>query len=150
MPAKAGYTLQHRFDPWVGKVPWRRAWQPAPVLLPGESRGQRSLVGYSSGSRKESDTTERLSTHAPITITQTQSEKEISLGHHHLCSEPLLAQNELGNPWTYSRCSSPHWPEPQIPALLCVPFVLSPALQSHPDTQFHTPLVLRLRSWPSA
>jgi len=31
----------------VGKNPWRRAWQPTPVLLPGESRGQRSLVGYS-------------------------------------------------------------------------------------------------------
>ena len=35
------------FDPWVGKFPWRRAWQPAPVFLPGESHGQRSLVGYS-------------------------------------------------------------------------------------------------------
>ena len=34
------------FDPWVGKIPWRRAWQPTPVLLPGESHGQRSLVGY--------------------------------------------------------------------------------------------------------
>ena len=31
------------FDPWVGKVPWRRAWQPTPVFLPGESHGQRSL-----------------------------------------------------------------------------------------------------------
>ena len=29
------------FDPWVGKVPWRRAWQPTPVFLPGESHGQR-------------------------------------------------------------------------------------------------------------
>ena len=35
------------FDPWVGKIPWRRAWLPAPVLLPGKSHGQRSLVGYS-------------------------------------------------------------------------------------------------------
>ena len=35
-----------RFDPWVGKIPWRRARQPTPVFLPGESRGQRSLVGY--------------------------------------------------------------------------------------------------------
>ena len=46
------------FDPWVGKIPWRRAWQPTPVFLPGESHGQRSLVGYSSWSLKESDTTE--------------------------------------------------------------------------------------------
>ena len=35
------------FSPWVGKIPWRRAWQPTPVFLPGESHGQRSLVGYS-------------------------------------------------------------------------------------------------------
>ena len=28
-----------RFDPWVGKIPWRRAWQPTPVFLPGESHG---------------------------------------------------------------------------------------------------------------
>ena len=35
------------FDPWVGKIPWRRAWQPTLVYLPGESHRQRSLVGYS-------------------------------------------------------------------------------------------------------
>ena len=35
------------FDPWVRKIPWRRAWQPTPVFLPGESHGQRSLTGYS-------------------------------------------------------------------------------------------------------
>ena len=33
-----------RFDPWIGKIPWRRAWQPTPVFLPGESQGQRSRV----------------------------------------------------------------------------------------------------------
>ena len=42
------------------KIPWRRKWQPAPLFLPGESRGQRSLVGYSPRGLKESDTTERL------------------------------------------------------------------------------------------
>ena len=36
------------FDPWVGKIPWRRVGQPSPVFLPGESHGQKSLVGYSS------------------------------------------------------------------------------------------------------
>ena len=35
-----------RLDPRVLKIPWRRAWQPSPVFLPGESHGQRSLVGY--------------------------------------------------------------------------------------------------------
>ena len=41
-----------RFNPWVGKISWRRKWQPAPVFLPGESHGQRSLVGYSRGVAK--------------------------------------------------------------------------------------------------
>ena len=43
-PAKAGDV---RFDPWVEKVPWIREGQPTPVFLPGESHGERSLVGYS-------------------------------------------------------------------------------------------------------
>ena len=34
-------------DPWVGEIPWRRAWHPTAVFLPGKSHGQRSLVGYS-------------------------------------------------------------------------------------------------------
>ena len=46
------------FDPWVGKIPWRKTWQSTLVSLTGESNGQRSLVGYSLESRKESDMTE--------------------------------------------------------------------------------------------
>ena len=49
---------RRRFDPCVGEIPWRRAGQPTLVFLPGESHGQRSLVGYSPWGRKESDTTE--------------------------------------------------------------------------------------------
>ena len=49
---------RHGFHPWVEKIPWRRAWQPTPVLLPGESHGQRSLVVYSPQGCKESDMTE--------------------------------------------------------------------------------------------
>ena len=52
-----------RFEPWVGKIPWRRKWQSTPVLLPGKSHGQRSLVGYSLWGRKESDATEQLHFH---------------------------------------------------------------------------------------
>ena len=48
------------FDPWVGRIPWRRKWQSTLVLLPGKSQGQRSLVGYSPWGRKELDTTEQL------------------------------------------------------------------------------------------
>ena len=47
-------------NPWVGKIPWRRKWQPTPGFLPGKSHGLRSLVGYCPWGRKESDTTERL------------------------------------------------------------------------------------------
>ena len=35
------------FDPWVRKIPRKRAWQPTPVFLPGKSHGQRNLAGYS-------------------------------------------------------------------------------------------------------
>ena len=39
-------------DPWVGKIPWRRAWQPTLVFLPGESHGRRSLAGCSPRGRR--------------------------------------------------------------------------------------------------
>ena len=45
-------------NPSVKKIPWRRAWQPTLVFLPGESHGQRSLAGYSPLGHKESDTNE--------------------------------------------------------------------------------------------
>ena len=60
LPAK---RERPRFDPWVRKIPWRKKWQPSPVLLPGKFHGWRSLVGYSPWGRKESDTTERLHFH---------------------------------------------------------------------------------------
>jgi len=46
LPANAGDIMRQRFDPWVGKIPWKREWLPTPVFLPGEFHGQRSLVGY--------------------------------------------------------------------------------------------------------
>ena len=52
--ANAG-DMRHGFDPWVGKILWRRKWQPTPVFLPGKSHGQRSMAGYSSWDHKESD-----------------------------------------------------------------------------------------------
>ena len=47
-------------ETWVGKIPWRKKWQPTAVLFPGKSHGQRSLVGYSPWDLKELDMTERL------------------------------------------------------------------------------------------
>ena len=55
-------------DPWIGKIPWRRKWQPTPVLLPGKSHGQRSLIGYSPWGHKESDTTEQLHFHFSLVL----------------------------------------------------------------------------------
>ena len=55
----AGDHLQYRrpgFNSWVEKIPWRRKWQPTPGFLPGQSHGQRSLVGDSPQGCKESDT----------------------------------------------------------------------------------------------
>ena len=58
LPANAGDTRDAGFNPWVGKIPWRMAWQPILVPLPGESHGQRSLVSYGPQGHKELETTE--------------------------------------------------------------------------------------------
>ena len=52
------------FNPWAGKIPWRRAQQPTPVFLPGEFHGQRSLVGYSALGRKSRTPLKWLSTYS--------------------------------------------------------------------------------------
>ena len=57
-PPAIEWDLTCRFDPWVRSIPWRRAWQSTSESLPGESHGQRSLVGYSPQGLKESDKTE--------------------------------------------------------------------------------------------
>ena len=62
-------------------MPWRGAWQPTPVFLPGESHGQGSLESYSPGGHKESDTTEQLSTHAQtLNVSESKVLKLFSLG----------------------------------------------------------------------
>ena len=61
-PAKAR-DRRHRFNLWVGMIPWSRKWQPTPVFLPGKFHRQRSLADYSPKDSKESDTTE-LSMHS--------------------------------------------------------------------------------------
>ena len=86
LPAKAGY-LRDGLELWVGKIPWRRKWQPTPVSLPGKSHGQRSLVGYSPWSRKELDTTEpshpQTHTHTPHTCTRTHTHPPYTRAHTH-------------------------------------------------------------------
>ena len=53
-----GGDMRCRFNPWVGKIPWRGSWQPTAVFLPGESHEQWSLAGYGPFGRKEFDMTE--------------------------------------------------------------------------------------------
>ena len=55
---------RHEFDLWVGKIPRRRKWQPAPVFLPEKFHGQRSLAGSSLWGRKETDIVKRAYAHA--------------------------------------------------------------------------------------
>ena len=59
MPSKTGFSR------WVGKIFWRRKWQPTLIFLPGEFHGWRSLAGYSPWGHKESDTAERLTLSLP-------------------------------------------------------------------------------------
>ena len=78
-----------KFHPRVKKIPWRRKRQPTPVCLAGESRGRRSLVGYSPRGHKESDTTERLHFHfhfiLQLKTTNCQNQKA-----HHLAVCPVV------------------------------------------------------------
>ena len=53
------------FDPWVGKIPWRKEWQSTPVFWPGQFHGQRSLAGCSPWGHKESDMTEQKKVQKP-------------------------------------------------------------------------------------
>ena len=73
---------RHGFHPWVGKIPWRRKWQPTAVFLPEGSHGQRSLAGYSPWGCKESDMTE-------VTCGALGVSKLNSLSY---CPDPLLPQ----------------------------------------------------------
>ena len=57
---------RHGFDPWVGKIPWKRAWQPIPVFLPGESHGQRSLAATVHRVSKSQTRLKWLNTHILI------------------------------------------------------------------------------------
>ena len=55
---------RHGFDPWIRKIPWRRAWQPTVAFLPRESHGQRSLASHSPWGQESQTRLKRLSTHA--------------------------------------------------------------------------------------
>ena len=87
LPANAGDIRKLRFDPWVRKILCRRKWQPAPVFLPGESHGQRSLAGYSPWGCKELGMTEATE-------------------YMHICIERERQRKKL--PCFFSSCSVTH------------------------------------------
>ena len=67
-----------RFNPWVRKIPWRRAWRPTPEFLPGESHGQGSLVGCSPWGCKVSDMKEAME-HAGTHVTISAMKADIQM-----------------------------------------------------------------------
>ena len=87
----------HGFSPWAGKSPWRRAWLPTPVFLPGDSHEQRSLVGYSPWGHTESDTTEQQNSnkqliHNTVLLLLLRSFRRVRL-----CATPWTAAHQLAS-----------------------------------------------------
>ena len=66
LPASVGDSRDTILIPVLGKIPWKRQWQPTPVFLPREFHGQRTLACYSPWGCKESDTTEQLTLHFQV------------------------------------------------------------------------------------
>ena len=116
-----------RFDPWVGKIPWRRERQPTPVFLPGESHGQRSLGVYSPWGHKELDTNERLTLSLALQHLHTHHHHQESIVHtraHTWCCAFYRSGQTYGMyPTLWDHTEYFHSPKP-----LCAPSVhpLSP------------------------
>ena len=89
LPANAR-DMRSGLDSWVRKIPWRRAWQLTSVFLPGESHGQRCLVGYSPWGRKEWDITEQPSTHI-----HTSKCHHIQNLREMITNKPILQENVI-------------------------------------------------------
>ncbi|KAB0347365.1 hypothetical protein FD754_012222 [Muntiacus muntjak] len=98
-------TTVHGFDSWVGKIPWRRAWQPTPVFLPGESHGQRSLEGCSPWGLKELDTTEN-ECYLPLKSPHITSDVGLCFCQYFFPHVPL-SSHELVMDWVHPGGSQP-------------------------------------------
>ena len=135
------------FDPWIGKIPWRRRWQPPSLFLPGRSHGQRSLAGYRSWGRKERDLTEythtHTHTHTPLAQPRPLPVAVVQASFHHSDS------------WLHQPCLSPGLPASSCPFLssfLVIPAQLlvrkletpSSLSSSRPILRFSVPLGVHL------
>ena len=136
------------FNPWVGKI-WRRAWQPTPVFLPGESHGQRSLAGYSPRDCKELDTTERLSTaqtaeNYDLTILEAGKSRAKALQGWVLQASvketlwrPCLCLSPCGGCWPSSLFPIEHHPDLSISVYMaCVHVSVSKGPPFHHNTSY--------------
>ena len=70
---------RYGFSPWLGKIPWRKKWQPTPVFFSVKSHGQRNLAGCSPWGHKESDMTEQLRVHTSTSTIIKVSYRVVSL-----------------------------------------------------------------------
>ena len=120
-PHLDGCILLVGFDPWVGKIPWRRKWQPTPVFLPGESHGWRSLVGYSPRVAKSRT---RLS---DFTFTSCLTTVDHCLANHKNVKNCITGKSQQGalmTSWNRdqktNRCSSRSWIPPQPMCLVII------------------------------
>ena len=91
MPA----VQETEFSPWIKKIPWRREWQPAPIVLPGNPHGQKSLAVSSSWDCKELDVTEQLN-HKQTAVTARALQGSSVLGG--VCAELLSCGCWLASP----------------------------------------------------
>ena len=117
MAQRLSVSLQCRkpgFYPWVGKIPWRRKWQPTPVFLPGESHGCRSLVGYSPWGHKESDMTERLHFHFQCFLCVAVQFSSVAQSCPTLC-DPIITARQASLSITNSQSS---------PKFMCIETVM--------------------------
>ena len=100
------------FYPWVGKVPWRRKWQPSSVLFPGKSNGWKSLVGYHPWGLKESDTTEWLHFHFSLSCIGEEMATHSSVlawrspGTGEPGGLPSMGSHRVGHDWATSLWTS--------------------------------------------
>ena len=142
-----GATKDAGSIPGSGRSPWRRAWQPPPVPLPGESHGQRSLAGCSPWGRTESDMTERSCTycfgtvgHRAATAAGKVSSGQIRVGgagetrsfhrEERQGPQPSLSSDHMVAPAAQKDKRTPS----ENPAWDPVPLNFASASNPHPDT----------------
>ena len=95
---------RHGFEPCLGKIPWRREWQPTPEFLPRESHGQRRLVGHSPWSHKE-----------------------LAMSEHVHWVQPWCCTT---HPWAYFRPNNLYLPFPQPCMAALLPLLITTCLFS--------------------